>query len=1071
MNKLIWIGIALVAMSCGGTTETSPSSLNLDRPVDIAFACYGGLRITNGAAATADQQILLTAQPLNACDIRSRPRDANDQQPVAPGQEEITGATLVPTAEYYGFILQSSRGTVAISHWQPKPSSSFMGGDVTVLDADPLTPGKNSISVGEDPIAIATDASGCKEITANAGSCDLSILDVTSVVDTDLTNVKVERQDVKNAAGQPIRSRPSAMVAQRSITDVGFACPATATGITYIAYPSCHAVAAVDVATGMIRASITYDALGNTTVHADGNLVCPDECGGDALVTAGPRPVAMALEEDPRSLRRALAIGSDNLGSVTVVDLGPDWLPLGSPQTYALENPDGKLGVTALAISPQIGMGGSGGVINDGTGPGGQAQYVYAVATDHTVRVVDILDIGKECDTQVDPRLIHDLRNVKQMSCFVVGDPGTPARRAGMTSPGIKLVGDGVPVSVAIVRADPLDGDARPSPYPTKLIGYFAIVTSSSGATFVVNIDDDDFGDVVDATNPIKTPLPLAIAHQLRDGLPSRTLTASTTGDTDGMPICNTVGPDPDATAGNSGGPRIVTAPTRTMPSGNIAAEKISNLPFIHQLTCNGSDDKKPISELGFAAPLAQRDLAYPDLRSLMADETWTLTYEGSLSADTSNVAIDGPAVRDGQLVVDGTGMHLVDPTRPFCDAGVEQYDVVQMRGCDPVNGNLDCPIGYSCYTHPESQVAGLGSCMLTSEADRLADACKNFLTSLRRYTVGRARSGEIVLLPRKRVLRTTPIDGCVDDNQCKALADYALTNASSSEPKDDTTAADTHKYSCAVDTLREPEVGYDGGALRRCISTCTTTADCNGGTVCEGGYCMEGVEPPQACVNSPQRFELRSHEAFTVIGSRSGYLHREIADAGGNCVVDPTASPLLVGRIPLDAPMCDPTTDPRTGKTAGGVFDANPCKVAVVQSEFEPSYVANSCAAASPTATLVERPTSGILFRNRGMTFTLVDPTYPGDAQCHGDRGGTLKNVPLVFTGVQLSFRQTGGFRSLTLPIAPSYPGRVVRGPGQSIWIMDEGDFLSNTVTLPSTRGKVYRVEASALNAINLLQ
>ena len=72
---------------------------------------------------------------------------------------------------------------------------------------------------------------------------------------------------------------------------------------------------------------------------------------------------------------------------------------------------------------------------------------------------------------------------------------------------------------------------------------------------------------------------------------------------------------------------------------------------------------------------------------------------------------------------------------------------------------------------------------------------------------------------------------------------------------------------------------------------------------------------PPQACVNAPQRYELRAGEAFAVVGSRQGYMHPMIADSAGVCVRDPSANPLMVGRIPLDAPPCDPTADARTGR------------------------------------------------------------------------------------------------------------------------------------------------------------
>ncbi|MBA3539681.1 MAG: hypothetical protein H0T79_08620, partial [Deltaproteobacteria bacterium] len=890
------------------------------------------------------------------------------------------------------------------------------------LDADPLTPGKNGISVGEDPIAIATDRAGCKEITANAGSCDLSVLDIATAVD-DVTGVTVDRLQVTNASGVPITARPVAMVAEPQVSVIGNACPATGTGLVYVAYPSCHLVAAIDVSNGKIVAGISYDVNGVATI-TDGNVSCPDECGGGGAFTNGPRPVTLDLEVDPRvpDVRR-LVIGSDNFSSITVVTLDTLFMPM-SQLPIPLEDLDDSLGVTAVALSPQMGMGGSLGVVNDTTAPGGQAQYVYAIATDNTVRVVDILTLNRECDTQVDPRLVRDIRNVRTVSCFPVGDPTTPARRPGAKGPGIELSGDAIPTSVDIVRADPVDGDVRPSPSPTKVVGYYAIVTAANGATFVVTIDDDDQEDLVVETNPLSTPVPLIIAHQLRDAIPERGLLA----EIDGKLICDTNGPDPDSTQGNVGGPRSVAPPTRGIPSGTYAAEKAFTLPNIRHVTCTDGTDgtMRAVSELGFAAPLPVRDIAFPDLRALRSDETWTLTWEGSLSNDRPEVAIDGPGVREGLIYVDGAGMRLADATRPFCDAGVERHDIVQLRGCDPALANGDCPIGYECYVHPNSQISGLGACMLEEEADRLANACEQFLTSLRRYTVSKSASGSLVLVPRKRVLRTTPLEGCSDTAQCTALANYAATNASAAHPVVDETPDVTDTYTCAADPDR-PAVTTG----KRCIMTCAATADCNVGTVCafaadgDGnaatGYCMEGVVPPQACVNAPQRFELRSHDAFTVVGTRSGYVHPLVADAGGNCVRPVDANPLTLGRIPLDAPACDPAADPLTGRKPDGTFDANPCKLTVTETENEVRYADATCA--NPTTALVERPTTAIRFHNHGMTYTLVDPTYPGDALCIGDRAGTLMNIPSVFTGYQLSFRQTGGFTPLTVPIQPSYP------------------------------------------------
>jgi hypothetical protein len=1077
MKRIALLVLAIAA--CSDTTPTGTDQLNLNRPIDIAFACYGGLRITNGNPATADQMIVNSAQPTTACDIRSQ--DPNQGSgagsgtpvsPTPPGQEVIMGAPPIPVVSWYGFILQSEPGTVALSYWDTKPSSKFMGGDVTVLDANPLTPGKNGISVGEDPVAIATDKIGCKEVIANAGSCDMSILDINTAL-TDGQNAKVDRLAVTNGAGQPVRAKAAAMVMEPPGGTIGATCPDTATGLAYVAFPSCHLVAGIDTATGTIKDGVQWDASGVPTLIDPMTISCPDECSGDA-VTPGFRPVALDLQRDTRVGREVLAVGADNSPVLTVVDL--DLLtslipPATAPQRYALDTsikPD--LGITSVSISPQIGMGGSQGIIDDDASNGGQAQFVYAVGTDNTIHVVEIATVNKECDTQVDPRYLHDEKSVRRLSCLPVGDAATPPRRPGARGPGITLVGDAVPTSVTISKIDRVIGDTRAPGDPQRMIGYFAFATAANGAAYVINVDNDDYADTVNVNDVLGTQIPLDIAHQVRDALPDRGALAMGPDPMNAMntvPICNTLGPDPDATGGNSDGARSTDAPARTLPTGSIAAEKVNALPSIRQVTCMGTDvAMKPVAETEFAAPVAVREATFPDLRALRGDETWTLTWEGNLSIDTAGTAVNGPAIRESQMFVDGLGVHIADESKPFCNAGVEPYDIVQLRGCDPSLGDADCALGYTCFVHPQSKVTGIGACMLKDEADRLANACKDFLTTLRTYTVGKATTGQLDLIPRKHVLRTTPVDGCTDDNQCKALADYALRLNDSQNPIDDQTAADPHTWKCAVDTDRAPL----GGTGKRCIETCTMDTDCDDGTVCSNGTCMESVVPPQACVNAAQRYELHAADAYTVAGTLSGYVHPIIADATGTCVKDPNANPLQIGRIPLTAPACDPTADPRTGALPGGGFEANPCEETVTQSELATVYPnQNSCVGA--TQSFQERTTDAIRFRNHGMQLELVDPTYPGDLVCIGDRGANLGRIPTVSDDDQISFRQTAGFYPFLLQVTPTYPVKVLKGPTDSIWVVDEGDFLSTSIATPSTRGKVYRVEGQSPTIVNLLE
>lgn len=1070
----------LLLAACGDTSSSAVQQLNLDRPIDVAFACVGGLRLTNGAAATPDQPITDTATTTASCDIRSQDHDKDTPNPVPPGQEDLVamgGAPLSPQ-NWFAFILQQGPGTVAVAILRPNQEIDLQSSDVGVRDSDDLTPGKNAISVGEDPIAIATDKSGCHELIANAGSCDLSDLEVNSAV-LDKKPI-INRYQVKNGAGVAITAKPAALISEPADKVIGKACPTDTTGapipngLVYIAYPGCHAVAIVDSATGIVQKAIQYDALGVPSVVDGMNLTCPDECGSD-IATAGTRPVTIDLLEDPRVGGRRMAIGADNSPSVTLVELDPDTsLPLSLSQ-IAFENTTGDLGVTQVALSPQIGMGGSTGMFFDEGAPGGQSQFVYAIATDHTVRVADILSLRKECDTQVDPRFLRGIASIKTLSCMPVGDPATPPRRPNVRGPGIELPGDAVPLSVAIARQQK---SAVTVSSQSQMIGYYALITATNGGSFIVNLDDDSHADTFSSAAPQATAIPFDIAHQLRDSVEDRGRSNFTPGDPNHDPpildqrTCKDFNPNDGRDP--LGGPRITSNPLRTASASQIAADKVTELPNIRQVTCESIGDspdvltnggKLAVSELSFSAPADVRDLAYPDVRALERDEVWNLTYEGSLSSSGQDSDVDGPQVRESQMRVDNSGMHIIDTaTRPFCSAGVEPFDILQMRGCDPSAGDAQCPKGYTCFVHPESQITGLGECMLADEAERLAAACKPFLTSLRRYTIKQAKTGELLLLPRRVELRTTPLDGCTDDTQCKTLADYALRAPSATQPVAETIGADPHTWTCSADPDRAPVASGKVCELR-----CDADADCVSGTVCQGagagaksGFCMEGVTPPQACVNGPQKYELRAGNAFAVVGTRSGFVHPIIADANGQCIKDPNANRLQIGRIPLDAPPCDPTADPVTGKRADGTFDPNPCSVTITNSDAVPVYVDapnGNCALVDTEGDIVERDAPAIRFRGPGMTFHIVDPFYPGDAKCILDRQGGLGRVPLVFPGYQLAFRQNAGFTPFVLQIFPAFPVKVVRGPAQTLWVVDQGDFLSTSIAQPSTRGKVFLV------------
>ncbi|MEO7734068.1 MAG: hypothetical protein ABIY55_24100 [Kofleriaceae bacterium] len=1201
----VWLVIlfgAATAMSCNSPDIVPPTQLNLDRPVDIAFACYGPVNI---AATGQTPNIVPTAQP---------PRWCNEYSPVltpttAPALPSgFTDPTLPPAYFWYGFILQPASGTVALSKFAAKASQAFISGasvnggtDVQVVDADPGTPGKNAISVGENPVAIGTDVSGCHEVIANAGSCDLSVLDINSAVSfnavidqseaEDPRSAIINRLSVRNGAMSPIaiRAKPAAMVVQPSDpgVEVTTSCPigdsaltAPATGLAYIAYPGCNLVAGVDLASGAIQQGIQFTGtVPKILSPADlAILTCVDECsGGKPADSISIRPVALDLKVDTRGGSRRLAIGADNSAVVTVVDLDVAFLPVAAaPLQITLDTTAApKLGVTALALTPQIAMGNSRSgrrrnnnvdvpanprILGDSAVPadaidasiGRDGQYVYAVATDGTVHVADVLNVKRECDTQVDMRFVRAIAatpaNVPRLQCFPVGDATNPPRRPGAKGPGIELPVDGAPTSVAIIRGldQPFTHDlpvqddpacvpttAAPcattqvpfdnDPEPGMLIGYFAVITAASGQSFIANVDDDDGPDAFDPAQPQVTAPVLLMAHQLRDGFSLRGASVDPT-------VNQCTASDPPSTA--TGGPRSSGQPAVTVTVNTLGgAGKGFELPRLLKEACTFTSTPPAtdpptaatvfngtVSELQIGASLARRDEVYPDLRSTVT-QPWMMSWEGSLSNDNILTFVDGLQIRNGQMRIDERGLHLIDDSRPFCDAGVEPFDIVQLRGCNPANGANECPAGYTCFAHESNPVSGLGACMLTSEASRLSVACKDFLTSARRYTVGQAASGELRLLPRKHVLATTPIDGCIDDTQCGTLASYALALRSTASPLQLTPQAqltDPHTWKCVLDRDRAPV--NDDPAAKRCVEFCATTDDCDAGTICvrpdatapdplvRDGMCMESVLPSQSCVNGPQRFDLRAGEAFTLIGLRSGYVHSVTESGTGAdphaCVKQPVAGSIDVSRIPLHAKPCDPLADKITGAIgdpAAHIFEPNPCSTTVDQVDDAPNYLpaipgdaSSQCVADenTPTVPVFRSGVPAIKVRTRNATLTLVEPYSPGDLTCIGDRlgdqrlGGAYKIpqlLPVPFDAAnwfgatyQLGFDQKAGYVPLALSavqVVPSQPIKIVRGPSESMWIMDDGDILAVSVSQSSTKGQVYRVEMQNLNTVNLLQ
>lgn len=1097
--------LAAIALAAGACADqvTPPAVRNLDRPTAVAFGCYGDMRVTNGAAADPSQDVIVSAQPTEACAARSRPcfvsseledcgpdatcvdADTTDMDPggcVPKGQED---GPVSPN--FAGFVLQSSKGTVAVVQWGS--GAGIVSG--AVQDSDPLAPGKNALAIGTLPVDIVTAPNGCHVITANAGSCDLSVMDINSALDP-ARPAQISRIGVQATTG-PVLAKPKALVAQPPGTDIGYECQDQVQGTVWISYPRCNLAAAVDSATGDVLGGVQFGANGTVTI-TDGDVSCPDECGDGAIVTAESsgafglgtdpdRPGDLVMSKDGSRL----FIAAENNPAVTVVNLDADFLPVSTNRMTV----EGQVGFGKIAVSDVIHMGGALGEF--GVGSAGDMQFVYAIASDRTVRVLEVKMLNTECDTQVDPREIHDVTDVTLLSCIPVS--AGYRRRPGAVSPGIPTPYGQVPLDIAFTKVDNGGDKVEGSPSPTTMVGHFAFLTTSGGYVFIINVDDDHAPDFEDPEDPTATSIPLAIAHQIRDFGFSRDAVASVS-DSD-APGATTPCSYPAAEV-NLRGPRLGTAPSVGFDEDAINFDQHRQLvPELQQQTCTYEVKKPddsiqtvstPVPNLSFMADVNTREQAFPDLKGVK-NESWRVVWEGPLSEDDANTNIDGPQLRLGVVDVDN-GVTIRDATSPYCAMGVEPYDILTLLGCDPANGDAECGIGQTCYSHPDrpSDISGVsraGMCLPTADVDRLSGVCRDLLISRKRYSIVDTYKDHVTLAERRRVLSTTPIDGCTDNNECVQYAQLkaALGGDETDEmgnvlgPLQPFEFGSAKNYptnwACTADPSRAP-------GPNTCQMTCSSSADCESGWHCASdGFCVEAPLPPAECVPVLERYLVSVGGAFRVLGSVSGFLHHRIADPGtGECIDDPNGNPLLIGRLPLTAPPC----------TGDGMNDLtpNPCSTTVDHTEeivgyqfipADPNDDASKPRCKAPgdeydaqenliKSVLRVRQAPAIRFRNPAMTFNMVDMVTQGDKECFGDGLGTRRRFSAVMPGYQLAFTTTGGDDPMFVgkldtngartPVRTAFPDTIEPVPDGTLWVLDQGDVL---IAQDPTRGRIVSV------------
>jgi hypothetical protein len=580
--------------------------------------------------------------------------------------DQCAGALGCDDKRLIGFVANSERNDIAM----------FSKCSGSIVDMDIGTPGAQLIPAGQVPTYMTLtrgNPDACYAVSANLGSCDLSLLDVPGLAayaydeaPADDPGSLVTTLIPKRGDGTPLGARPGQVLAvppalsnsvvfsdplpadttggdddggDTAATDgedaLVLQCDPERPGSVYVTFPSCQLVAEIDLRTQLILQSRQFvrGDDGAVTVVDSGvdpacPIDCPDQFAGDPAALAeapigdadGMYPGALALvsppdfvpgtpdefrydDADKQVLDHSLYVGG--LGDDTLFELrydGTQW----RDDALELELQDAS-GISLIRPTPAMELTG---------GAETYHQFLYVVAGDGSTRVVrrefDVnrAELGRECDTQVDPTAVLD------RVCHPAEFPGDnpPDRRPFARGPGLRgqggsIITDWTFTKLVKCRTDDTKDEGVVDPHPPNfcLSGVTSDVddeTSALSSPFgnvgVLGVGTTSFGRLVfvtfgqfftDANGEFaRTPA----VSELIDPL----------GVMDATILPHMLWPTLDPTIAQvdfNGLPRLEDAePSRTLPGNRDGADALKvlspslrrvDLAYARDATCEASDD------------------------------------------------------------------------------------------------------------------------------------------------------------------------------------------------------------------------------------------------------------------------------------------------------------------------------------------------------------------------------------------------------------------------------------------------------------------------------------------------
>jgi hypothetical protein len=867
---------SLVGTACSSTPTIIPTK-NLDRPTDMTFVCLGMVPSESG-----DTEVL-SGRPMSVC----HPNDALDPA------VELKGPRNLGT---FAFITNAGRGELAV-------------GDMDqgrLLDLSPGAPGYGMLPLGNSPEAVASTPDGCWVASANRAGCDLTLVDPSrllarafskdGVAATPATDPgdAAHRLVVRTQSGRALATAtgemaflptPDASTCRADTADNPSGRPKA-----IMTFPSCDLVALVEMSFAESSAKIVSSYFVRPDLpggfqEAGPEPVCPIDCiaadgSGSADLDAGnpdgATPVASVdaggTLDGPRTsyYLQALALVPDGTrayvgslldASVTsfsiTTDAGAE--RLAHPMRFSLaENP---LGVNRLrlAVDPyrEVAVAHADGTVTKVHGSPLRdrgAFFLYAFTRDDSVRVVDIGGATPvECDVNVvaPPELMTQ-------ACIPVG---TLPRKPLAQGPGIRIPSLTTPDSPPPLPRDIAFADLRPSADDTNyhaLSGQFGFLLASNGEVYALGLapmGEDGRTSIPNSSCATYLPnasvLPAAATNAFRD--------TRDVGQCARTPLT------------------VSIAPQRTAPAADQAFATTANL----------SPNEGPF----IASFLTDHWVDFPDPDTVVSPR-WDITWEGALPR----------ASRMSGVVRSGTGTtagSVSDNGADFCSSGAQAGDILMFAGC---NQNADCQPDneFSCQV---AVSGGRGMCLpiQASAGTPLMEKCAALYGSRLRYEILKATRGELTLGLKLDEVPKTTLNPCKVDQDCRPDAEHGLFASDSPD------GGLSRAFECIAVRANDP----------RCVQRCEIDSDCRAGHVCaavpgltyQGKLCVEAPPISAECFPQPMTaYTVRAGHAFVVNGTLMPSLRiskASDASADAACVIDTSADPTLVNRIPLSAPRC----------------------------------------------------------------------------------------------------------------------------------------------------------------------